>query len=275
MIDFFEINHTPLKLSEIKDYRIVEKEMIMRPVFKEIGRLFGPKYQFEAMEPYAVILDERGNGASLTDFRPLDLVDSVVKDVMRPINAVVDTVGDKLNIKTLKYKEYKCKLLSGRVTKLYLLDVPARMKTKDGRTFDVYKDTPEYRELGEKTTSAVQLVQTLQIVFNTKQEDMLFFGEGVQPINILDTYNNLKIAVLTYQAYIKQEKEQQRLASQRKGFLGIPHIELPKINISFGKQEQAAISNQVALTDLKAKLDSGQITQDEYNAEANRYNDKS
>ena len=275
MIDFFEINHTPLKLSEIKDYRIVEKEMIMRPVFREVGKRFGPKYRFEAMEPYAIIIDEKANRASTTDFNPLELMDSIVKDVMRPINAVVDAVGDKLNIKSLKYKEYTCKLLSGRVAKLYLMDVPARLITKDGRALDVYKDTPEQRELGEKTTSAVQFIQTLQIVFNTKREDMLFFGEGVQPINVIDAYNSLKMAVLAYQEHIKQEKEQQRLASQNRGFLGIPHIEMPKISISFGKPKQKTNSNDAALSDLKAELDSGLLTQDEYNAEANKHNGKS
>lgn len=272
MIDFFEINHTPLKLSEIKDYRIVEKEMIMRPVFREVAKLFGSKYEFEAMEPYAIILDEKGNGAALTDFKPFELVDAVVKDVFRPVNAVIDTVGDKLNVKTLKYKEYKCKLLSGRVTKLYLLDVPARMISKDGRAYDVYKDTPEHRELGEKTTSAVQLVKTLQITFNTKCEDMLFFGEGVQPINVLDTYNDLKMAVLSYQAYIKQEKEQQRLANQSKGFLGLPHIELPKVSISFGKPKQVTSNdNTIVLSDLKAKLDSGLISKDDYDREIEKH----
>lgn len=243
MLDFFEINHTPLRISEIKDFRIVEKEMIMRPVFKEAPRLFGSKYKFVAMEPYAVIIDENSNGASLTSFKPKELLDSVVKDVFRPVNAVVDTIGDKLNVKTLKYKEYKCRLLSGRITKLYLLDVPARMIDKEGRAFDIYKDTPEYKELGQNTTAAVQLIQTLQIMFKTKKEDIFFFGEGVQPVNVLDTYNGLKTAFTAYQAYLESEKEQQKLNRQGKTLLGIPHIELPKINISFSQPKEVPASN--------------------------------
>ena len=245
MIEYLEINHIPLKLSEIKDFRIVEKEMILRPVFKEVPKLFGSKYEFITMEPYGMIIDEKGNGAALSSFKPVELLDAAIKDVLRLPNAIVDTIGDKLNMKTLKYKEYKCRLQSGRIASLYLLDIPAKAISKDGRSFDIYKDTPEYKDLGDTITPSVQFIQTLQIVFNTKQDDLFFFGEGIQPINIIETYNTIKDALTAYREYNKRQIEE----NKSKGFLGLPQIKLPKISISIQMPEQKTSHTSLALPD--------------------------
>lgn len=246
MEDFFEINHNPMKLSEIKDYRVVEKEMIMRPVFKESVTLFGVKYRFEAMEPYAVIIDEKGNEASMKSFKPMERIDYIVKDAMRPVNAVIDTIGDKLNIKTLKYKEYTCRLFSGRIAKMYLADVPVRLMTRDGRAIDIYKDTPEHQELGQNTSSAVQLVPALQITFKTKRDDMLFFGVGVQPIDVSGTYESLKNALTAYQASLPKEDKKKSLADRAKGFFNKQKGTMSDLETIFDVSKQLITKNEDA-----------------------------
>ena len=243
MIEYFEINSTPIKLSEVKECRVVQREMVMRPVFREIDssmtKFFtGKNYRFEAMDPYGVIVGGTANEASTPQFRPLEMVDSVVKDVMRPFNAAVDTLGDVLNVKTIKHKKYRIRLLSDRIEDVYLLDIPAQVITKDNRIIDVYRSSPEYKELGEKTTSAVELVQAVQILFNNKKKDMLFYGVGFHPINVIDMYAKLNMAITAYREEIQQQK-----ADTPKGLLGIPNLKLPKIglpsiSIQIGKPKQ-------------------------------------
>ncbi len=246
MIEYFEINSTPIKLSEVRDFRVVQRDMVMRPVFREVdssvAKFFtGKRFHFEAMEPYGVIIDGNGNDAATAKFKPLELVDSVVKDVMRPVNAVVDSIGDVLNIKTIKYIKYKIRLLSDRIEETYLADIPAQVLTKDHRLIDVYRNSPEHKELGEKTTSAIELVQALQIVFNDNKQEMYFYGVGFHPINVSAVYEQLKIAMYSYCESVKQLEERKKQEAS-KGLFGIPSIRMPKIelpSISFqiGKQK--------------------------------------
>ena len=269
MIEYFEINSTPIKLSEVRDFRVVQREMVMRPVFREVdssvAKFFtGKSYKFEAMEPYGVIIGENSNDAATAKFNPLDMVDSVVKDVMRPVNAVVDSIGDVLNIKTIKYKKYKIRLLSDRIEETYLADIPAQVITKDQRLIDVYRNSPEHKELGEKTTSAIELVQALQIVFNNKKREMYFYGVGFHPINVSAVYEQLKIAMLSYRESVKQLEERKEQETS-KGLFGIPgikmpKIELPTISIQIGKQKTTNQIDVPLLSEQGEKQDNAEKT---------------
>ena len=208
----------------------------MRPVFQEVSGFLGSRYKRIGNEPYGIIVGEKGNGAALSGFNPVTVVDAAVKDIFRPFNAIIDTVGDKLNVKTLKHKEYACRLSSGRITKVYLENVPAVLITKDNERKDVYKDTPLQREIREDVAPYIANAKVLQIQFNLKREDLLVYEIEDRSVSVEDMGRELKMAVLSYQAYLQQEK--QKLGSKKKGLLNLPRIELPEISIRFGNPRQ-------------------------------------
>ena len=225
MDDYFEINNSILKLSEIKDCQVVEKEMVMRPVFRESTKMFGRRYLQEAAEPYGIIIDEIGNRAATSSQSPINMIESVVKDVMRPVNAIVDTVSDKFNVKTIKYKEYKIRLSSGRITRMFLQDIPAILITRDGIRKDVNNNTALQKEIGMNIEPSVENVNILQVMFRDKREDLLFYAMENKLLTIEEVGRNLKVALLTYQ------EEHKKLPGQTKPMLNLPHVELPKVEL--------------------------------------------
>lgn len=70
MEQYFEIYGTLIKLSSIKDFRIVQREYIYRPTYVSaeknlLNALSKKKYSFFGMQPYAAIVDEKGHKSSL------------------------------------------------------------------------------------------------------------------------------------------------------------------------------------------------------------------
>ena len=74
METFFEIYGTPIPVSTIKDFRIIQREFIYRPVYTEaeksiINALTRKKYVFSKMQPYAAIIDEKGHKSSMSEYK--------------------------------------------------------------------------------------------------------------------------------------------------------------------------------------------------------------
>ena len=120
---------------------------------------------------------------------------------------------------------------------------------------DVYQNSPEHKELGEQTTSAVELVQALHIVFNNKRGDMYFYGVGFHPINVAEVYDQLKWAVLSYQQKVIQLEEKQKHEATKGPFgisnLKLPKIEPPSIRIQIGRPRNSDTKKK-AIADKKA-----------------------
>ena len=220
MEQYFEIYGTLIKLSSIKDFRIVQREYIYRPTYVSaeknlLNALSKKKYSFFGMQPYAAIVDEKGHKSSLSEYQAKDFKESVGKDL---VEGAVTAIADKFNIKVLKYKKYVCINQAGRTFTTYLEDVPALVMSSDGKASDVHKDDEIYRYLGEPIAPAINIVHALLI--NTKEGNHIFYGNGIQIENIEREYERLKYVMGEYKLKDKKIK---------KTFGNLPHIAIPKI----------------------------------------------
>lgn len=250
MNEYFEIFGTLIKHSEIKDFRIIQREYIYRPTYKEAkGLLKIKKYTFAGMQPYAAIIDEKGRKGSVSSFKAGTLKDAAKKDLFEDVRT---TIGDKFNIKAIRSKKYVCENQTGRVFTTYLEDVPALVGREDGKFSDVKKNDELYPLLGETIAPAINIVPALWIKAN---QEYIFYGNGIQIDNIEEAFNRLKIEMESYNA----EKEK-----KKPGLLG--KFSKPQA-ISLPKKKQAMIEEKTSTNDiakLKQALADNVITQEEY-----------
>ena len=192
MQNTFDICGTPIPYDRIKSYRIIQREYIYRPAYKEkeaglLSVLSGQKYEFLKMVPYAAILSDDEYKHAIKNAKANSVKESLAKDLAV---GLVSTIGSKFNIKEFKSKKYKCINVAGRTFETYLEDIPATILRKDGRISDVRKDDELYHLLGEPISPAVLIVPALQIV--TKEETFVFYGNGIQLNDLELPYRNLK-----------------------------------------------------------------------------------
>lgn len=260
MDEYFDIYGTPIPLSTIKDFRIIQREYIYRPAYiaaekSILNTLSGKKYTFWGMQPYAAILDEKGYNSSTAEYKAKDFKESVGKDLA--VGAVT-AIADKFNIKALKYKKYVCVNQAGRIFTTYLEDIPALIKNAEGKASDVYKDDELYRLLGEPIAPAINMVHALLI--NTKEASYVFYGNGIQLEDVGKEYERLKFVMSEYQAKIKKDKTS-------KGIGALGQISFPKLGKKTGKENVAQIEQKKTeseLATLKSKYASGELTEAEY-----------
>lgn len=170
MDKYVEICGTPIEIKSIKDYRIVKKEYIFRPVFREIppkNFLFSTKYLFEAMEPYAAILDEKMTG-----------------------------------FMKAKVKKYECENAAGRRMWLAIDEVPVLVYHADGHAAEVFKDNPNYALMGKDKSASIEMIEALII---QAKEKYVFYGRNIHLYSVLDGYNRIKEAIASLDK--KKEKK--------------------------------------------------------------------
>ncbi len=260
MEQYFEIYGTPIKMSSIKDFRIVQREYIYRPTYKSadktiLNTLAGKKYSFWGMQPYAAILDEKGYKSSLSEYKAKDFKESVGKDL---VESAVAGIADKFNIKTLKYKKYVCVNQAGRTFTTYLDDVPALVMSADGKASDVHKDDAMYPLLGEPIAPAINIIHALLI--NTKEGTHIFYGNGVQLEDVGQEYERLKFALNEY-------RSSNKMGLPKKSIVALPHIELPKIGRKNNSSSMPLLENKATaeqLTQIKERYAKGELSETEY-----------
>ena len=220
MNTLYDLCGTQIDILKIKDFRIVQREYIYRPMYKEADKtvknmLSGKKYVFFSMQPFAAIYDEHSRKTAISDYKAKTFKESIGKDVLE---GVVTTIGDKLNIKSLKYVKYQCINLAGRKFSTYLNDIPAMLIRSDGKASDVHKEDELFQLLGEQIAPVIEFVPALEI---KADENFLFYGNGIQIDDIESEYNKLKMAV----AYVKEQQNQLKLIKKSKPSL--PQLHLP------------------------------------------------
>ena len=176
MTDYFDICGTPIKYSEIKSFRLVQREYIYRPTYMETEKqsfLRNKKYNFFGMQPYAAIYDENEKHSALKEYKAKDFKESVGKDL---IEGVITTIGDKWHIKAITSRKYICVNQAGRKFTTYLEDIPALLMRQDGKASDIHKNDELYTLLGEPIAPAINIVYALQI---TAKETYVFFGNDI------------------------------------------------------------------------------------------------
>ena len=223
MDGYFELDGTMISLSSIKSFRVVQKEYVYRPAYKEkegfLSKAFSnKKYEFTAMQPYAAIVDEESKKLSLSGFKPGNFKESVGRDLAL---GVIETIGDKFNMKAIRSKKYHMVTSAGREFWGYLEDIPALVLRNDGRFIDVRSNDEIYPQLGEPITPAVNVVHALMI---EADEKYIFYGSGIQSQDISADYERLKAEIAAFRA-----SEESASVSMKKERL---KLGLPKMPVS-------------------------------------------
>lgn len=198
MNDCFEIAGNHIKYTEIKDFRIVKREYIYRPFYREVDgfslkRTFGKKYEFAGMQPYAAICGETSHKSAVESYEAKGLKESIGKDVFE---GVVTTIGDKFNIKALRAKKYSCVNQAGRKFSTYLEDIPAVLIRRDGKVSDVQKNDELFHLLGEPIAPTINIIDALLI---KAKEEFLFYGSGIHLENAMLDYQRLSYEISIYE----------------------------------------------------------------------------
>lgn len=254
MTDYFDICGTPIKYSEIKSFRLVQREYIYRPTYMESEKqsfLRNKKYNFFGMQPYAAIYDENEKHSSLKEYKAKDFKESVGKDF---IEGVITTIGDKWHIKAITSRKYICVNQAGRKFTTYLEDIPALLMRQDGKASDIHKNDELYPLLGEPIAPAINIVYALQII---AKENYVFFGNDIHLHDVGAEYERLKFELNTYNEEIKTAKSLKSKISLPK----FPDIKLKKEKTK-ELPENASIQNELA--EIKAKFSNGEIAEEEY-----------
>ena len=181
MEGYVEICGTPIEVKSIKEFRIVKREYIFRPVYEEIQKksILGTssKYLFQSMEPYAAILGQ-SNGGFLW-----------------------------------QKKKYECVNAAGRELYIELEDVPVLVHQADGHSSEVFREDPNYALLGKEKTPNIEYVDALQI---KAKEEYTFYGNNIHLFSVLDAYNKVKDAVEGYRNRKSSGKEEKGNQKEKK-----------------------------------------------------------
>ncbi len=234
MTDYFDICGTPIKYSEIKSFRIVQREYIYRPTYIENEKSFlsrNRKYSFLSMQPYAAIVDENQKHSSLETYKAKDFKESLGKDL---IEGVITTIGDKFHLKAINSKKYVCVNQAGRRFTTYIEDIPALLMRLDGKASDIHKNDELFPLLGEPIAPAINIISALQI---TAKESYIFFGNSIQIHDVKAEYERLKFELEKY----KIECELNKSSNKRR--LSIPKFQ-ELISISKGDKPQIESSTE-------------------------------
>lgn len=210
MKEEFEIYGTHIPFSSIKDYRVVQREYIYRPHFREkqssfMNFLSNQKYEFVEMVPYAAILSENeyiaaiknnNNGSIVRDEYNKNPAEIVADVCMAPVNFVKDvtfnafsSLFNNLPFGNQQSNKYYCLNLSGRVFETTIEDVPIIVSTINGQVLDVSKDDQLYTQLGNSGKPFINDVTAFIIEANKKY---LFFGDGIQLDDANSEYARLR-----------------------------------------------------------------------------------
>lgn len=234
MDEYFYIVGTRIPVSEIKDFRIIEREYIYRPTYVEAEGSFGNflrgvRFQFYQMQPYAAIIGDSDRHSFTSQFAAKTLKTNIVKDIYEDVRT---TVGDKFNIKAIRSKKYHCINQTGREFMTYLEDIPALVMRSDGKAFDVKENDELYRTLGEPIAPAINIVHALEIKAN---ETYIFYGSGIHLDDLASEFERLREAVDTYQAekkaalLDKPKFSLNRLIKRQPATPGLPQAEPKKL----------------------------------------------
>lgn len=272
MEGYVEICGTPIEVKSIKDFRVVKKEYIFRPVFEEIPKtFFSPtKYIFKNMEPYAAIIDGKNGGFMW------------------------------------QKKKYECVNAAGRKMLIELDEVPILVYQADGHASEVFRDNPHFAIMGKQKSTSIEFVEALVI---RAKEEYVFYGNNIHLFSVLDGYNRIKAAVEAYRNRKDKKKddvtlssetenkdrntEQEKKAVKSVDFAGRSKAVFGKIKNTAGsvkdsignkiqskrndsegehekKNESSGDSTGDELRELKQKYERGEMTKEEFNLAVNQ-----
>ena len=236
MDEMIDICNTPIKLSEIKEYRINYANYIFRPVFIEKKKtLFGSdeKYAFSRYEPFGAIMDSKGHASFISSAMAVSVGENVFKELSL---GIVDKLADVFKLNAIKERQLSILTVSNGKITIRLSEIPCKITTLEGQTIEVQRHDAIAKELGYRFQPNSNIVECLTILLkNGKYE--YFFGSNIHADNVHPLYERLKSAnnaVLSNTELkkkpvpIKQSEPQKSLQPAK---IAIPKIELPKIKL--------------------------------------------
>ncbi len=248
MSDYFDILGTPIKFEDIKSFRIVQREYIYTPSYKEV-RYEQKKflktetrtgYEFNTMVPFAAIIDESDRRGVFGNLKGRTPRESMGLEIVGDIR---ESIGNKFNVKAIKGKKYRCINNSDREFSVYLDEVPFKVQYMDGRIADVQCNDPLYLYLMGASGPAINVVPALQIIADEKY---LFWGNGIQmeSISLEHEYQRLKEEMEQYRAEKSAKKRlfgkgsaEKIEGKATKELSGFPKLKLPNLKKKEAKDE--------------------------------------
>ena len=232
--DLFEIFGTHIQITKIKDYRLGQIEYIMRPVYcergqakwkKMLGGFNNHRIRFGGMEPYGAIIGETNYKNAIEEAPVHNVFEAAFKAAANNVENAVSGLMKKPAGRRIRYRIMNA---SWRVFERTLDDIPAALYREDGKASDVYPKDELYPLLGEPVAPAIEEVPALFIT--SLDGNYVFFGNGIQVMDIQQEYERLKLAIQAVKE-IKAQKGKKGGLLQNAFDIKLPQA--PKINIPF------------------------------------------
>lgn len=226
-VTVFDVKGTRIPYADIRDYGIVKKEYIYRPVYKEkqasLAKMMSvKKYEFLVMTPYAAIISQaeydkltkkKDNKWKLEPevspiAKEVEAIVPIAAAAVKAIatggnvlldiatNAVVPVVGGSLEQASLRSKEkYFCINQAGRVFTTTLAAIPPVLVFFNGQIADA-DGIKSKITVPSSQAPTIKQVDCLAII--TKSEQYTFYGDSIDIPNAQVEYDRLKSEMDTY-----------------------------------------------------------------------------
>lgn len=194
---FYYLCGKSIKVSEVKNFYLTNREYIYRPVYIFNGdtiknRLMSKVYSFENMEPYAAIIGEQEQKSVLDSIKMSSIRGTLTSAAVK---YATNVVSNHIDLGFMDNLTGKKKLLginrAGREVQIEIDKIPYLKKNLDGTTQEVPKNTISTQTRDLKTP-IVQLVQSMVVEAG---ESYCFYGSGIDVEDIESEYNNFKIEI--------------------------------------------------------------------------------
>ena len=235
MSQLIDLCGMPIKMEQIKDFRLVKRECLFYPAYQEMKEQifsqfarFGAerkkKFKFLKMVPFGMLLSEKekpiNGGYEVKAFKEA-VAFNILSGVGKAVGNVANLAADALRIDTFGNKEFRVRVQGGRLINIKLRDIPAKVMFLSGKVSDVYKNDPIYDYLGEPIAPTIAVVPALVVTLDKSTN--VFLGGGIDIDDAEATYHQL------FEAY----KQFQEVEPEKKSTVALPriNINLPKLSM--------------------------------------------
>lgn len=207
MGQFYYLCGKSIKVSEVKNLYLTNREYIYRPVYICNGdtmknRLISKVYSFDSMEPYAAIVGEQEQNSLLDSIKTHSIKGVITSEAVK---YAANAVSDYIDLGFVNNLTNRKKLLginrAGREIQIETNKIPYLIKSLDGTIQEVLKNAIS-TYIRDLKTPAIQLVQCMVVEAG---ENYCFYGSGIDAEDIESEYNTLKTEIETQKSSVNNE----------------------------------------------------------------------
>ena len=242
MPQLIDIHGLPLDLEKITAFKLVPREAIFYPAYKETPEMRSSifarwnakdkkKFEFVQMVPFGILLTDREK-PHIGDYKVESFAEAAGQNIFAGLEKLFSTAGnliiDALQLDTSGNQSFRILTSGRRVVETRLRDIPAKVQLLSGKIADVYKNDPIYNYLGEPISPTIHRTKALEI--QVGRDTYAFFGNNIDLSNeqleftyktLLNAYNEM------------QQRKDAKLADNKNR----PLFQLPQINLQLPKIE--------------------------------------